>query len=428
MPQRPAAPPPRSLWEATAAPAPHFPPLHGTVRTQVAIVGAGYTGLSAALHVAQAGHEVVLIDSHTPGWGASGRNGGQVIAGVKHDPEFLLARFPNSGPRMLQTVGAAPDLVFDLIARHAIDCDAVRSGWLQLAVSDATLAILHDRVRQWRERGADVTLLGAADTARLTGTQAYAGAMLDRRGGTVQPLAYARGLAAAAVAAGARLFAATRATGLGRDRAGWRVRTEAGMILAERVILATNAYADRLHRGLRRSVVAVPSWQVATDPLPDAMLRDILPERQAGSDMHRLLRYFRLDSAGRFILGTRGAYRDPQPAAVLRRMCDAAAALYPHLRDTRFTYQWGGMVAVTPDHLPHLHVLAPGLFAGLGYNGRGVAMATSMGRELALLATVADRDALGVTLTKMRPMRLHVASRLGARAAIAWYRLLDAAA
>jgi sarcosine oxidase len=172
-------------------------------------------------------------------------------------------------------------------------------------------------------------------------------------------------------------------------------------------------------------VVAVPSWQIATDTLPAALRAAILPGGQSGSDTRRLLRYFRLDPEGRFVLGARGAFADPQPKASLRRLRDAARTLFPPLRGVPFTYQWGGMVAMTQDHLPHLNVLAPGLFAGLGYNGRGVAMATVMGRALAALATAAGPDAVGLPVTRLRPIPLHATSRLGVRATIAWYRLLD---
>jgi glycine/D-amino acid oxidase-like deaminating enzyme len=422
-------PPPASLWEQTAPPAPDYPAIAGSVQTQVAVVGAGYTGLSAALHLAQAGQDVVVIDAHAPGWGASGRNGGQVIAGVKYEPDQLRDMFGAAvGGRMVSTVGGAPDLVFDLIDRHAIACDPVRTGWLQPAVSEATLALLDGRMRQWRHEGADVRLLDQAATARLTGTTAYAGAMLDRRGGTVQPLAYARGLAAAAAGAGARLCGNTRATALARDGAAWRVTTDGGDIRADRVILASNGYSGHLHDRLRRSVIAVPSWQVATEPLPPDLRAAILPERQSGSDTRRLLRYFRLDAAGRFVLGSRGSFTDPQPDRTVRALCGAARELFPALHGVRFTHHWGGMVAMTRDHLPHLHVLAPGLFAGLGYNGRGVAMATMMGRALASLARGADPHTVGLPIAPLHPMRLHAASRLGVRAAMAWYRLLDARA
>ncbi len=419
----------QSLWQATAPQAPAYLPLRGTHSTRIAVVGAGYTGLSAALHLAEAGQDVVVLEANQPGWGASGRNGGQVIAGVKHDPETLQRLFGDAiGQRLIDLAGAAPDLVFDLIERHCIACDAIRRGWLQLAVSPASEAVLQERARQWRTQGAECRMLGAAETASHTGSAAYQAAMLDPRGGTVQPLAYAQGLAAAALRAGARLFGGSPVSALRRHASGYQLTTAAGALTVDRVILATNAYADRLQNSLRRSIVTVPSWQVATAPLPPAIRQTILPGLQSGSDMRRLLRYFRLDAAGRFILGSRGSFAEPQPDAAVRRLCQAALSLFPQLRGIPFTHHWGGMVAVTPDHMPHLHVLAPGLFAGLGYNGRGVAMATAMGAELAKLAAGTPPEQASFPVSPLRPMRLHAASRLGVRATIAWYRMLDARA
>jgi glycine/D-amino acid oxidase-like deaminating enzyme len=416
-------PKPRSLWEATAPPAADAAPLHGSVRARAVVIGGGYTGLSAALHLAEAGQDAVVLEAAAPGWGASGRNGGQVIAGVKYDPDKLCAIFgAEAGERVAACVGAAPDMLFDLIAKHDIPCDAVRTGWIQLAVSAATLATLRARVSQWRARGADVTLVNADEAARLTGSAAYQGGLLDRRGGTVQPLALARGMAATATTAGARIFAGSPAAALQREGQSWRVSTPGGDVLADSVILATNAYAGKLHDPLRRSIVTVPSWQIATDPLPADVRASILPGGQSGSDMRRLLCYFRLDAAGRFVLGSRGDFADPQPDRAIRRLVTTAARLFPQLRGVAFTYQWGGMVAMTPDHLPHLHTLAPNLFAALGYNGRGVALATTLGQQLAALACGGET---ALPVTRLHPIPLHATARLAARATIAWYRLRD---
>ncbi len=412
-----------SLWEATAPAAPASPMLRGAVQAEVAIVGAGFTGLSAALHLAEAGRDAVVIDAQSPGWGASGRNGGQVIAGVKYDPDVLEQ---SHGPAMVATVGSGPDLVFDLIARHGIDCSPVRKGWLQLAVSDATMRVAAARAAQWQARGAPVRVLDAPEAARLSGSAAYVGGWLDQRGGTVQPLAYARGLAAAAQRLGARIFGQSPATRLTSEGGFWRIETPQGSVRAATVILATNAYADRLHDTLRRSVVAVPSYQIATDPLPDALRAHILPERMPVSDMRRLLRYFRTDAQGRLIMGARGVYGDAPPAQAMRRQLQAVREIYPQAADLAFPYRWGGMVAVTRDHMPHLHALAPGLLAGLGYNGRGVAMATVMGKLLADWARGTHEDALGFPVTKVTPLRLHAFSRLGVQAVVRYLSLRDA--
>jgi glycine/D-amino acid oxidase-like deaminating enzyme len=202
------------------------------------------------------------------------------------------------------------------------------------------------------------------------------------------------------------------------------VETPGGSIDAPIIILATNAYADALHPALRRSVVAVPSFQVATEKLPLPLIKTILPEGQSGSDMRRLLRYFRLHD-GRLLMGGRGAYAGQPPPAMLRRFDAAIAALFPILAGTPIAYRWGGMVAITPDHLPHLHEPEPGLLAGLGYNGRGVAMATLMGRILADRAAGAAPDSLDFPTSPLRPMKLHRFSRMGVRITIESLRLLD---
>jgi glycine/D-amino acid oxidase-like deaminating enzyme len=242
----------------------------------------------------------------------------------------------------------------------------------------------------------------------------------------VHPLAYARGLATAASSLGARVFAGSPAARLTRASNGWEVDTPQGSVSARTVILATNAYAGALHDGLRRSVVAVPSYQIASEPLPDGLRRTILPEGQSVSDMRRLLRYFRLDAAGRLLMGARGVYGDVPAAVAIRRHLAAVREIFPQAASLAFPYRWGGMVAMTQDHLPHLHELAPGLLAGLGYNGRGVAMATAMGKLLADRAGGADPRALGLPVTPLAPLRLHRWSRLGVRLAVQYLRARDA--
>ena len=416
----------RSLWAASAAALPPWPQLIGPVRAEVAVVGAGYTGLVAALHLSAAGRSVVVIDAVDVGERASGLNGGQVIPGLKYDPDTLEKIYgARLGPQLVATIASGPDLVFDLIARYAIACDTVRNGWLQLATSAATLGPLTARVRQWQQRGAAAELLSRQETVRLTGSQRYCGGWLDRRGGTLQPLAYVRGLARSAQGAGCRIYIhspAIRLTRTGRD---WRIETPRGELTSESVILATNAYADTLHEPLRRSVVAIPSFQVATAPIPQKLRASILPEGQAVSDTWHLLRYFRLDAQGRLVMGSRGMFGVKPLSVAARHHYRAVREIYPQLEGLPFEYHWGGLVAMTPDHLPHLHELAPGLRAALGYNGRGVAMATVLGALLARWTLGESPADLGFPVTPLRPIPLHRCSQLGARVAIQTLRGLD---
>lgn len=420
------AAPAQPLWAVTARPGVEFQALDGAVNAQAAVIGAGYTGLSAALHLSELGRDTVLLEQREIGMGASGLNGGQVIAGVKSDPDELLQRFgPQLGQQMIATVGAGPALVFDLVRKHAIDCDAIRNGWIQAATSPRAITAIRARVEQWRGHGADAELLDSQAISRLIGSDCYCGGWIDRRGGTVQPLSYARGLARAAQRAGARIHVHSPAVNLSRDGANWHIDTPRGRVTAPTVILATNAYTDGLVEPLRRSLVVVPSFQVATAPIPLALRSTILPQQQSVSDTGDLLRYFRLDADGRLLMGSRGAFdRTPTPQSA-RHLYRAVREIYPALNDIEFEYHWSGLVAITADRLPHLHRLAAGLFAGVGYNGRGIAMATTMGRLLARLASGESDDDLSFPVSEVRPLRLHRFARLAARAAMEFLRVRD---
>ena len=416
-----------SLWMASCEPMATLPPLAADARAEIAVIGAGYTGLSAALHVACAGRDVLVLEAGEIGGGGSGLNGGQVIAGLKHDPEALEQLYGEQlGAQFAESSGAAPDLVFELIRQHAIECDAVRTGWLQLAVSEGQLQPLERRARQWRARGADVAVVSEREAAELTGSRRYCGGWIDRRGGTVQPLAYLRGLARACLSHGARVYERSAAIRLTRRGEVWHVETARGTVSAQTVIVATDAYTDRTFDSLRRTVVVVPSIQVATAPLSPQLRAKILPRGQSVSDTQRILRYYRLDATGRFVLGTRGQFADiPIPAAtpIHER---AMTELYPELAGVAIEYRWGGFVAMTRDGVPHLHEPEPGLLAGLGYNGRGVAMATTLGRVLGRRALGEPAASLGFPLTPVRPLRLHSLSRVAARATIRYLQTRDA--
>jgi glycine/D-amino acid oxidase-like deaminating enzyme len=417
---------PQSLWAATAAAGPALAPLERSLRVDVAIIGAGYTGLSAALHLAAAGRSVAVLEARSLGERASGLNGGQVIPGLKTDPDALEELFgAERGARLVASVAGGPDLVFDLIERHAIACDATRSGWIQPATSESALAPLAARAAPWPRRGAAVEVLSARAVAALTGSQRYCGGLLDRRGGTVQPLAYLRGLARALLRQHGAIFAQCPVLHLRRVAREWQLETPRAIVTAPAVIAATNAYSGGLIGALQRSVITVPSFQVATVPLTQAQRAGILPGRQAASDTWHLLRYFRLDASGRLVLGARGTFGAMPGPRSCRHHYRAVREIYPQLGDVRFEYHWGGLVAMTRDHLPHLHELAPGLLAGLGYNGRGVAMATLMGRLLAQRTLGMSDAELAFPVTPLRPIPLHRGASFAARVAIQYLRAVD---
>ena len=292
---------PNSVWAATATPASPYQSLSRDTQVDVAVVGAGFTGLSCALHLAERGYKVAVLDAFEPGWGASGRNGGQIIAGLKHDPDELESTFgPRLGKAMVREFGAGADLVSSLVERYAIACDLRRTGWIQGAHGPKAFeSVVRPRFEQWKARGVDARLLGREETASLIGSDAgaYCGGWLDPRGGVLQPLSYARGLAAGAMSKGAAIYAGTPARRLLSNGSGWKIETDGPSISAGKVVLATNAYTDDLWPGLRQTVIPVTSFQIATKPLPAGMRQTLLPGGQGVSDTRRLLIYFQIGRA-----------------------------------------------------------------------------------------------------------------------------------
>lgn len=417
---------PNSLWAATAPPAPDTPPLKGEIRADVAIVGGGFTGLSASLHLAESGADVVLLEAAEPGWGASGRNGGQVIAGFKYDPGELTAKFGlEAGARLAEFAGGTADLVFGLIERHRISCNAARTGWIQAAHCAKAQRTLETRTGHWQRMGAPVEILDAKAVAAATGTDIYSGAMLDRRGGVLQPLAYARGLAKAALGAGARIHGQSPARRIVQQGKTWRVETPQGAVTADQVLLCTNAYTDALWPGLARSVVPAFSYQIATVSLGDNLRAGILPRGEGVSDTRRLLRYFRLDSQGRLILGGRGRFKETEEPAFYRGIANELRGLFPRLEAVDLEFHWSGQVALTLDHMPHLHELAPGVMGALGYNGRGVAMATAVGKLLAERVQGRPLADLPLPASPLKPVPFHGLRQPALAAAVTWKRALD---
>jgi glycine/D-amino acid oxidase-like deaminating enzyme len=416
-----------SLWAATAPPAVATPPLAAPARADVCVIGGGYCGLSAALHLAEQGADTILLEAREPGWGGSGRNGGQVIPGLKYDPAELRAKFGEEhGRRLVDFAGRTADTVFDLIDRHAMDVPHVRAGWIQGAHTEAGLAEVARRAEQWSAWGASTELLDRAAAARKLGTDSYLGGWIDRRGGAIQPLAFARGLARAALAAGARIHGGTAVTKLERRGERWHVETDRGVAVdAGRVLLATNGYTGDLVPGLRRTVIAVNSFQIATEPLTDNLRKTILPEGHVSSDTRKLLLYFRFDHQGRLLMGGRGPFREPKGPEDWAHLERVLGKLFPQVKGTPIAHRWCGRVAVTRDFLPHLHEPAPGLLVDIGCMGRGVGLQTTMGRTLARYLGSGQASDLPFPIVPIAPIPAHGLNRLYVSAIIAWYRMTD---
>lgn len=412
---------PRSLYAVTASPPVNAPPLDGSRRAAVAVVGAGFTGLSTALHLAEKGVDVVVLDAGQPGWGASGRNGGHVNPGLKYEPGQILRDFGGDlGQRMVALSGAAPQGVFDLIERHQISAEARRGGTMRGAFGAASLRVIHAAAAEQLD---EMAAQDAAGMERLTGTRRYLGGSLDRRGGSVNPLGYARGLAQAAINAGAAVHGGTKVTAVRQDGADWVLSTPGGEVRAERIVLATNGYTDGLWPKLRQTVVPVFSGIAATEPLPGNLARTIMPGGGVLYEVASLTVYYRVDVAGRLLMGGRSVSRDTSDPAHYERLVRYGRRLFPAIGTIPWTYFWNGQLAITPDHYPHLHEPAPGVIAALGYNGRGVAMATAMGGEIARRILGANDAAMNMPITGIKPMPFHALWKTGVAARIAYGRI-----
>jgi glycine/D-amino acid oxidase-like deaminating enzyme len=406
------------LWEASAPPAPATTALREHVMADVAIIGAGFTGSSAALHAAEGGASVVVLEAVDIGFGASGRNVGLVNAGMWVMPSVLGQALGDTyGSRLLDLLGNAPSAVFELVRRHGIECEALHNGTLHCAVGRKGVEEVEERARQWIELGAPVALCNRQETMELTGSGAYSASLLDRRAGTIQPLAYVRGLAAAAMRAGARMHSGTRIVEARQSDGRWLLRADTGgTVLADRVIVATDAYTalNGLWSGLRTEQVKLPYFNLATPPLPADVLASILPQRQGAWDTRQVLSSFRLDAAGRLVFGSVGALRGPGRSIHRDWGSRELARVFPKLAGMDFEHAWYGTIGMTADALPRFHQLDRNVVSFSGFNGRGIAPGTVLGRELAKL--VLDRirpEDLPLPVTRVEAVPLRAVREIG---------------
>jgi len=392
----------------------------------VAVIGGGFTGLSAALHIAEAGGDVAVLEAKDLGWGASGRAFGQVVPYLKHDHTGIIARFGlERGNALIDAAAGGPDFVFGLIERHRIICDAVRTGLLFAAHSSAGRGVLERRTRYWEARGAPVRMLDAHATQAAIGSAAYEASCLEERGGHLNPFAYALGLAGAAARAGATIHTGSPARRIARHGGLWRVGTENGELLAETVIIGTNAYSDALWPGLAESIVPMRGHALVSRPLSDTARAAILPGRQPLTDTRHLFSGVRLLADGSLHVSSDGPAFGPESDAFRRKTTARIARLFPLLGKPEWREAWSGWVAMTRDQFPHYHELAPGVFAALGYSGRGIAAASLAGRDLAALACGRGRNTLTFPLSPLRPITARAFAPRFLAGLVWWYRLRD---
>jgi glycine/D-amino acid oxidase-like deaminating enzyme len=388
---------PRShgLWEKTAPSPASTPALSGDAQADVVIVGGGFTGISAALHLAAHGTSVIVLEAREPGYGGAGRNVGLINAGMWVMPDDLPGVLGNlHGERLLDLLGNGPQLVMELIDKHGIACELERQGTLHCAVGDEGLKEIESRCEQWAKRGAQVSLLSAEETARRIGASAYRGALLDMRAGTLQPLAYVRGLARAALAAGARLCGDSPVIATERQGSCWKVSTAQGSVTADWIIVATDAYSTGPWEQVRYEQIHLPYFNLATAPLSADLLKEILPNREGCWDTKEILSSFRMDRAGRMVFGSVGALRNGGQTVHKNWARRALAKLFPQLGEVEFESEWYGQIGMTDNALPRFHRFADNVVGFSGYNGRGIAPGTVFGKVLSqlILGDMTEQD------------------------------------
>jgi len=416
-----------SLWHAVSRNRRERPALQGGLDVDLAIIGGGFSGLSTALHAAEKGISVAVIEAEIIAFGATGRNAGFVVPNfAKMDPDSILAHLgPERGERLIEFAAGSADLVFGLIRRHGIDCDAVQNGWIQPAHSAAAFEKVKSRAGQWARRDRPAVTLDRREVEALTGARDYVGGWMDRSGGVLNPVAYAHGLADAAEKAGAKIFERAPVTSVDRAADGWSLKTPSGSVRAGKVLIATNAYGGSLNPLLQRSYFPLKIFQVATEPLPREVRTRLLPGGQGVGDTRRNLFTFRFDADNRLISGGMhilSAGADTRvPHTIWRRL-----ARHLDLPDLPpLAYSWSGMAAVEPDFLPHLLDLGPGLIAGRACNGRGIAMTTAMGKALADWAAGTEARGLPLPFAPPAPIPFHALLRHAPNALLGWSMLRD---
>jgi gamma-glutamylputrescine oxidase len=418
-----------SYYAATANPVPPRPTLQGDIDADVCVVGGGIAGCSTALHLAERGYRVVLLEGHRIGWGASGRSGGQVIFGYSASQDKLVAQLGRDGARKLFDLSVeAVDLLRSLVERHAIQCD-LQWGHVHVAIKprqEAELLAFQEELARdygytsprWLDRQAIRSLLA---------TDRYLSGLRDDRSGHLHPLNYTLGIAAAAERAGARLFERAQVVGLD-EGATVRVRTQAGAsVRANHVALCCNAYIDtHLSRHLRNRIMPVGTYIVATESLGRERIESVIRENVAVADINFVLDYFRRSADHRLLFGGRVSYSGRDAFGTARATRLRMLKVFPQLADAKIEYAWGGYVDITMSRAPDFGRLAPNVYYLQGFSGHGIALTGLAGKLVA--ETIAGQSERFDLYTKLQHRTFPGGSALRMPAlvlAMMWFRLKD---
>ena len=401
--------------------------LSEALQADAVVIGAGITGSSTALHLARTGKRVVQLEAREPGWGSSGRAYGNVVPVSKHGEDRLRRIYgPERGDRLNAALAAGPEMVRGLLAEFRIGALYHGGGWLLAAHTPRAEVELKQRAGRPAETDAGVSWHDARETADLVGSAFYRGSLQDPRALAINALTYARGLARAARKVGAGQFCNSPVTRIDRAGAGaWRVSTPNGEVVGDSVFICTNAYSDGLWPGLARTVVPVRGYTAVTRPFEDGALDHVLPRRHFLTDTRHLWSGIRKVSGIRLHLGVGGPALGKSARADLAGAARRVKMVFPQLATVEWEEHWSGWVALTANQLPRILRLDHGVWAALGYSGRGLSFATILGRELSKLANGAASDEAILPIEEMRPLPCHALTPFIAAACIRYCDVVD---
>jgi glycine/D-amino acid oxidase-like deaminating enzyme len=422
-----------NYWQTTTA-MPAAPPLPLPERVNVAVIGAGFTGLSAARTLARRGARVAVLESETVGWGASSRNGGMVLSGMKLGVNQLIAKYGRELTRRMYAASLETiDCVEQIVQEEKIDCDFARTGHLEVACKQKHF---DDYARQVEvishEFNHQLRVVQKQDLGAEIGSDIYHGGMVDEVSAGLNPARYVAGLARAAMNASAGIFEHTRVQSLQREsregEAGWKLVTSRGAIWADEVFVATSGYTGAATPALRKKIIPIGSFIITTELLPEKLARDLSPRNRMIYDSKNYLYYYRLTPDLRMLFGGRAAFF-PENDQTIRRSAEilrrGMISVYPQLRDAKVDYVWGGTLDFAFDIMPHAGQI-DGMYYALGYAGHGVAMATYQGQKMAetIAGDKPDNPFLGTPFPGA-PLGMYNGRPWFLPFAGVWYKFLD---
>jgi gamma-glutamylputrescine oxidase len=423
--------PAASLWADTAEPLPAFPKLAGEVKADVVIIGAGYTGLSAAHHIAKSGLSPVVLEANHPGWGASGRNGGVITAKFRLSFRDIDAAHGRAmARRMYEIAHESVEMVDELVSEFGItSARLTRSGQVKAAHNQATLRAAIDEA-EWmkREMGdTEVRILDSHQVREETGSRGFVGGVLNPGSGGIHPLNYLRGLAKGVAQRGVPIFQESPALALRRYGDGVIAETPGGSVRARQAIIATNSYSDLTSATVRlqRTLVPFRSALIATEKLSPNLAGSLMPTGRTYTETKRMMRWFRkVDD--RVIFGGRGAFGKQDSESAFEALRRAMTGIFPELADVPLEFRWSGLVGMTLDSVPHVGRIDDRTLYSVGYNGAGVAMSSLMGRYLASLVRGEAVDLGLLDARRVRTIPFYPLREPAIRLVAGWYQFLDA--